>query len=48
MQGSSMISSNSGILATETDLDKFIALSVVLLAISFGELLALQLGRFRR
>lgn len=35
-------------LAAETDLDKSIALSVVLLAVSFGVLLALQIGRLRR
>ncbi len=35
-------------IAAETDLDKSIALSVVLLAVSFGVLLALQLGRLRR
>jgi len=35
-------------IASETDLDQSIALSVVLLAVSFGVLLALQLGRIRR
>jgi len=35
-------------LAAETDLDKSIALSVVLLAVSFGVLLALQIGRLGR
>ncbi len=35
-------------IASESDLDKSIALSVVLLAVSFGVLLALQLGRLRR
>ncbi len=35
-------------IASETDLDKSIALSVVLLAVSFGVLLALRLGRLRR
>lgn len=34
-------------IASETDLDKSIALSVVLLAVSFGLLLALRLGRNR-
>lgn len=34
-------------LAAEDDLDKSIALSVVLLAVSFGVLLALQIGRLR-
>ena len=35
-------------LASETDLDQSIALSVVLLAVSFGVLLALQIGRIGR
>ncbi len=35
-------------IASETDLDQSIALSVVLLAVSFGVLLALQIGRLRR